>query len=205
MKPEVDQPENPLFTNGENWNMNACVGDNGGPYTLFQYSEGFFESSHETVDLIRSRAAKIDLLIYPIAFSYRHGIELMLKQLLTSMNNLLETGEGFKKRHQMSQLWGDMLELAGKYEEQLIEPEAIERAGVIIGHFDDFDPTGQVFRYPEDIKGNRHLSNHKLINVEVLQTHMKELQEILRRWYYQIEEHYGWMMDGRADMGDYYQ
>ena len=30
-KLKVDQPENPLFTNGENANMNACLGDNGGP------------------------------------------------------------------------------------------------------------------------------------------------------------------------------
>jgi hypothetical protein len=33
-KPKVAQSENPLFTNGENINMNACVGDNGGPYNL---------------------------------------------------------------------------------------------------------------------------------------------------------------------------
>lgn len=41
VKPKVDQPENPLFTNGENHQMNACVGDNGGPYNLFDYGRGF--------------------------------------------------------------------------------------------------------------------------------------------------------------------
>jgi RNA-binding protein YhbY len=39
-----------------------------------------------------------------------------------------------------------------------------------------------VFRYPEDIKGNRRLAEHKLINVEVLRDQLKELQEILERF-----------------------
>lgn len=75
VKPNVDQPGNPLFTNGENHQMNACVGDNGGPYNLFDYGRGFFEGGHAAVKSAQDYIGPVDLLVYPAAFAYRHGIE----------------------------------------------------------------------------------------------------------------------------------
>lgn len=199
MKPEVDQPANPLFTNGENHQMNACVGDNGGPYELFHYAEGFFEAGHAAVDAAKAYTAPLDFLIYPAAFSYRHAIELMLKQLVQSLHLVLETGDTFVKNHRMSALWDDVMNLTAAHGETLMDPKAVERAGVIIGHFNDFDPTGQVFRYPEGIRGNRHLSEHKLINVEVLRDYMREIQEILKAWYYEVKEFRQWQLEQLAE------
>ena len=185
-KPKVEQPENPLFTNGDNVEMNACVGDNGGPYNLFDYGRGFFDGGHAAVKSAREFVGPVDLLVYPAAFSYRHGIELYLKHLVESLNLALITGETFKKNHSMIELWREVVRLNGEIGEKLIEQEAIDRAGELIGYFDAFDPTGQVFRYPEGIKGNRHLADHKLINVEVLRDQMQELRDLLERWVYQV-------------------
>jgi hypothetical protein len=189
MKPKVDQPQNPLFTNGKNSNMNACVGDNGGPYDLFDYGKGFFEGGHAIVKAASEFVAPVDILIYPAAFAYRHAIELLLKQLAETLNVILRTGESFKKHHKMIDLWREIVKLYDATTLDLIEREAVGRVGELIGYFDAFDPTGQVFRYPEDIKGNRHLAEHKLINVEVLRDQMKELQLILERWYYQASDY----------------
>ena len=203
MKPKINQPENPLFTNGENYSMNACVGDNGGPYGLFEYGRGFFKAGHSIVKSAEVRDAPVDLAVYPAAFTYRHGIELFLKHIVVGLNIVLETGETFKKNHRMIDLWDEVVALSEKLQRRLIEQEAVKRAGVLIGYFDAFDPTGQVFRYPEDIRGNRHLADHKIINVEVLRYHMMELQDILERWVYQIEDHRHWQNDERAYYGEY--
>ena len=200
-KPEVDQPANPLFTNGENASMNACVGDNGGPYNLFDYGRGFFDGGHAAVKSAQEFVGPVDLLVYPAAFSYRHGIELYLKHLVFTLNLILETGKTFKKSHSMIQLWEAVVELNDKTEPDLFEREAIDRAGQLIGYFNAFDPTGQVFRYPEDIKGNRHLAEHKLINVEVLRDQMQELKDILEHWIYEVASYRDWQLEQRAEYG----
>ena len=198
-KPKVKQPENPLFTNGENFNMNACVGDNGGPYDLFDYGRGFFEGGHAAVQSAQNVEAPVDLIVYPAAFAYRHAIELYLKHLVLTLNLILESGETFEKNHKMIDLWKKVLELNDSTNVDLLEEEAINRAGELIGYFDAFDPTGQVFRYPEDIMGNRHLAEHKLINVEVLRDQMRELQDILERWVYHAMEHCDRQLEQEAE------
>lgn len=200
-KPEVPQPANPLFTNGENFHMNACVGDNGGPYDFFAYGRGFFEGGHAIVRAAQENVAPVDYLVYPAAFSYRHGIELLLKQLVVSLNAILENGEGYPKGHRIDKLWERIQERNEAVEAELIEREAVERAGAIIGHFHEFDPAGQVFRYPEDTDGGKHLTGYKLINVEELCGQMKELQEILERWYYQAGDIRAWQVEQTADYG----
>jgi hypothetical protein len=84
-------------------------------------------------------------------------------------------------------LWETFSQEAIKHE-QLFDPLEISLAGDIIKEFNDIDPTGQVFRYPEDIKGNAHLTGLKLINVGVLREAMNCLHELLRRWQYQFED-----------------
>lgn len=202
-KPKVNQPHNPLFTNGEVTSMNACVGDNGGPYDLFDYGKGFFSAGHAIVKSAENYADPVDLAVYPAAFSYRHGIELYLKHLVASLNIVLDTGGTFKKRHQIKDLWADVVDLGSKVKRELIEQEVIDRAGEIIGYFDALDPSGQVFRYPEDIRGNQHLAEFKLINVIVLRDQMIELQDILERWVYQIADHVDWQAEERAYHGEY--
>lgn len=55
-------------------------------------------------------------------------------------------------------------------------------AADIIEDFCQIDPTGKVFRYPEDIKGNKHLTELEVINLEVLRDGMELLHEMLERW-----------------------
>ena len=58
----------------------------------------------------------------------------------------------------------------------------------IIRDFVEIDPTGQVFRYPEDIRGHAHLSELALINVEVLGDAMRKLHGILSDWTHWLVE-----------------
>jgi hypothetical protein len=52
----------------------------------------------------------------------------------------------------------------------------------LIQEFSRIDATGEVFRYPEDGDGNKHLEGLSLINVEVLAEGMEALQELFAKW-----------------------
>ena len=77
---------NALFRNGPKPQLNACVGENGGPYDFDDYGEGFFEGAKQIIDAIKRGEWTIDILIYPAAFAYRHGIELYVKHLLKELS-----------------------------------------------------------------------------------------------------------------------
>jgi hypothetical protein len=57
------------------------VGDNGGPYDLANYTDGFFDGGHAIVNDVTGGNYNVDVLVYPAVLSYRHGIELYLKHL----------------------------------------------------------------------------------------------------------------------------
>ncbi len=81
---------NMLFRSGPDFQLNACVGTNGGPYDLRAYGQGFFEGGKAIIQAARNRAAPVDILVYPAAFSFRHGIELYLKHLLENVRSLYD-------------------------------------------------------------------------------------------------------------------
>jgi len=173
---------NQLFRAGPNPDLNACVGDNGGPYDFSDYGEGFFEGGKKIVDAIKRREWAIDILIYPAAFSFRHGIELYVKHLIAELNKHNKSGAEYQKNHLLTDNWAILIAEAKKSKLSMFKEVELDRAGKIISEFCKIDPTGQVFRYPEDIKGNPHLKNISVINVEVLETGMNEVHSLLEKW-----------------------
>ena len=84
---------NALFRPGPNASLNACVGDNGGPYDFAAYGDGFFHAGFQIVEAIKQGEWTIDILVYPAVFNFRHGIELYIKHLTILTNRLLNTGQ----------------------------------------------------------------------------------------------------------------
>ena len=56
---------NDLFKGGENYDLNACVGNNGGPYDEMDYGDGFFKGGQIIVDGAKDRKGPVDILVYP--------------------------------------------------------------------------------------------------------------------------------------------
>lgn len=89
---------NSLFRAGPQSTLNACVGTNGEPYDFGAYGEGFFEGGFQIIAAIKRGEWTIDLLIYPAAFSFRHGIELYLKHMVRVFSERAGAN-AYKKTH----------------------------------------------------------------------------------------------------------
>jgi hypothetical protein len=187
-KPAYNFTPNALFRGGPVTDYNACVGENGGPYDLIDYGKGFFDGAQEIVVAVKERNGTVDLLVYPICFSFRHGIELYVKALVQTASKFNGSKRTYQKNHSIDEYWTMIVEEFDKLDDRVIDKTEIGIAGDIIADFVQIDPTGQVFRYPEDLKGNAHLTGLKLINVEVLSDGMKMLHGLLEDWYYRLED-----------------
>jgi hypothetical protein len=123
----------------------------------------------------------IDILIYPAAFSFRHGIELYLKHMVHLFDEIANSG-AYTKTHSLQDNWSVFERQAIANKDGSFDPVELSIAKDIIDDFCNIDPTGQVFRYPEDIKGNKHLIGLGVINVEVLEDGMRVLHELFEGW-----------------------
>lgn len=144
----AEYEHNMLFRPGPDWELNAAVGDNGGPYSFRNYA---------------------DIIVYPLAYCYRHGIELYLKSLILHRPAALGQEGKIRKTHTLPEQWKLFLESAKVLDQIVLEPTIeLSLAEDIITDFSEIDKSGQTFRYPENINGERHLVNQELINVGVL-------------------------------------
>lgn len=172
---------NSLFRPGPRPTLNACVGTNGGPYDFGSYGEGFFEGGFQIIAAIERGEWTVDLLIYPAAFSFRHGIELYLKHMVCLFSEK-SGGDTYKKTHTLQDNWKEFEKQALSTNSSMFAPLELSVAKDIIDDFCNIDPSGQVFRYPEDIKGNQHLVGLGVINAEVLGDGMRVLHDLLEKW-----------------------
>jgi hypothetical protein len=67
--------------------FNACVGDNGGPYDLYDYAEAYFEATRLLLREAQKPGVLIDVIVYPVCLNFRHALELYIKYLITDLGN----------------------------------------------------------------------------------------------------------------------
>jgi hypothetical protein len=184
MKPPFKQ--NDVFKHIDGDQLNACVGNNGGPYDLYDYAKGYFEATKILLDNVQDEDNHIDLIVYPICFDFRHAIELYLKYIITDLAKVEGTAHKFKTKHTLSKNWR-----AAKSLLKLIKTtdEDVEYFEKIVSCIDEVDTTdGQTFRFPESIKGNRHLEEWSTINLPTLKAHNAKISEIAHTWHGRIED-----------------
>ena len=175
--------KNPLFGPGKNPNLNACVGNNGGPYDFSSYADGFFFAAFYNIENAAEGRWTIDLLIYPICFNLRHGLELYIKHLIVLGARFLgEDSEAFQPTHKLTDNWMKWKAIVARLPKHSIEPTTLRVAQAAIDNFVAIDPTGQAFRYPEDLAKRVHLIGVPVINIETLYDEMKKLQDIFETW-----------------------
>lgn len=183
---------NDLFRPGPNPQMNACVGENGGPYDFFDYAWGFYDAAEASIDAAIEHKAPLDVLVYPIVFCYRHALELSLKHLRKELPRLWNEPTAYATKHTFPVMWGEVQTFLQRSVHFDPDGSLVPMVDRVLKDVEEFDAGGTVFRYPEDTKGAPHLQDARIINVLVLRDAMREVREAFKHWdriRSAIEEH----------------
>ena len=110
-------------------------------------------ASSETSDL------NPDDLVFPVAYLYRHHLELILKELVRLGIRLgaLDRCEEAMGGHNLHKLWNKAKQLILQVwpDSPDTDLQAVEQ---VILEFHKLDPSGQAFRYARDKDGGQHLA-----------------------------------------------
>jgi hypothetical protein len=146
---------------------------------MLGYVEGYRKAA---VALFESTAATYtspDYLVFPIAFLWRHHVELALKDIIAVGRQLAGEPWGFPAHHRLLALWDD----ARPHIIQCGDPEAPELANVEanLREFEVIDPGADGFRYPLNRdRTARSLPNApEYVNLRILHEAMEALANFL--------------------------
>lgn len=181
--------ENDLFRGDRlNPSKNACVGDNGGRYDLFDYALGYFDASLILLRAGHQPNAIIDTLVYPACYSYRHSLELFMKWLVNEMGFALND-ETLKaaKVHDLSKNWELAVAGFARLPKRLAKPEELELMTLAIKCVSEVDPNGETFRFSDDRKDRQHLKEWRLINLTVLLSYVETTVEVMKDWQHRLD------------------
>lgn len=163
---------------GNNFNyatINSQKGINN-EHSLFLLIEGYRDASTKLLnDLLNTddiNWMKIDSLIYPIIFSFRHYLELIIKDTIRNYNlidNKISPDEiGFKKEHSILKLWSLLKDRIIKNYDNL-DKEAYNQCEIenfsvenMLNEINNIDENSFGFRYPFQTVGNGKNINSKI-------------------------------------------
>ena len=178
-----DYKQNDLFRPHQAWRLNACVGRNGGPYDFEHYALGYFRAGQRLAISLVHDQGSIDLIVYPLVFTFRQAVELAIKQLAEILPKIWGEPSQFALTHRLLDNW----EFVKGYLERhaAFSPvETVPQVDKIIRDFVEIDPNGEAFRYPSARSGALLLQDTAHINVVVFGKAMQFLEEVFDMWWY---------------------
>jgi hypothetical protein len=122
------------------------------------YLVGFQRGADMIVDAAKKDDLHPDDLFFPVAFLYRHHLELMLKELvrLGVQSGALEKCEDCMAKHNLHKLWNKVKTLIQKVWPDSAGDDLLLAVERVILEFHKLDPAGQAWRYARDKRGNVH-------------------------------------------------
>lgn len=179
----VKKRQTPLFRGGRNYRLNACAGLNGGPYDYSNYADGYFEAAQRLIESLRENERRLDCLIYPVVFNFRHGVELSLKHLNHVLPRLWGEQTPTKWTHKLTDNWASVRSYLTR-DQPSFDPDGslISFASNLVAEFAAIDPSGEVFRFPRAKSGAHFLLDYSIINVEVLDGALGQAKELFDWW-----------------------
>ncbi len=166
--------------------FNACVGGNGGPYDLYDYANGYFDATRLLLKSVGRTGSVNDLLVYPICLNFRHAVELFIKYLISDLAKLTRSNAKFRAVRSLEANWSTAVNLI-KATKLDVDPDEVKFITSIVTDIMEVDPNGNIFRYPESIKGDQHLKDLAIVNLAVVGDTFSLLFKIVEAWHFKIE------------------
>jgi len=140
-----------LFGEGELWIFNAVIR---GDRRFLAYIEGYKRAGDGIWEGIERNpsSAGVDYLVFPMIFTYRHYIELSIKDVLAEGKFLDSTFPEFPPHHKLRELW-----TMAKGTIKQIGPDVsdvdLDAMTALVDELDRLDRESFAFRYPITKKG----------------------------------------------------
>ena len=164
--------------------LNAAVGSNGGKYDLFDYANSYFDASLTLAQKVANEGIITDSVVYPICYSFRHGVELYIKYLIDDLGRLSGTWDAFKQGHSLLRNWKLAKRLLGEIK---TSDEDLNFFDNVVRDFERIDKSGMTFRYPDTIDRNPLIKDLKTINIAVMGNNCAGISEIAKDWNQKID------------------
>ena len=165
-----------LFQFADDWWCNACL--NYGVDSWELYAIGYKDAADALCESVFKTGRHADSFIYPIAFLYRHYLELRLKEVIAAGQALLDQTPDLKHIHKIDVLWRSCRKILEEVwpDSPRDDLDAVENC---IRQFSQVDPESMSFRYPITKDGTATLPNLQHINVRNLKEVMARISSLL--------------------------
>ncbi len=169
--------ESPLFRGAPDWYYNACV--NQGLAPRWAYTEGY----HRAVEILAQHLADerrdLDVLVYPLIYLARHGIELRLKEVIRFAALVRGENATAEFKHSLGALWQDArVQVVELFPDD--DPAQLAPVGAFVNELSRVDKASTAFRYPTDRNGEPSLDTTiRLINIRVFVEQYEEAAKLL--------------------------
>jgi hypothetical protein len=141
------------------------------------YIEGYRLAAEFLIERVANTAFDQDFLVYPICFLYRHYVELSLKDIIGTGQELVDEDSAPPGGHELQKLWVKArLHIEREFSG---ETSQLTRADELIAELADTDATSQTFRYRVDNRGRPHLAGQEVLNLGQFAEAMRELSRFL--------------------------
>jgi hypothetical protein len=142
-------------------------------------ARGFREVADMAVEASRDRSGHPDRFFYPVAFLYRHYLELQLKYIISLGGRLFQREVKGLAIHDLDKLWKEaraiILEVWPTTKPRVLKP--IDQA---MKEFHQVDPSGQEFRYDKKVSGDRSLLRApRIIDLDNIAEQMAAVSKLL--------------------------
>jgi hypothetical protein len=179
--------QNSIF-DGNAWDEEtACIGKNGGSFTLTRDSkiaDGFAENVELIYSALIKRDGTADTLVYPLYFSARHYTELSIKVITRIANEVQRIRSGVKSSipriHDICSLYPTMENLLLKTDRRF--KEALKECQDILPLLNDFseDKQGDLFRYTfGKTDADVHLDQYSRFSTSLFVEHFRKVRMTL--------------------------
>ena len=163
-----------VFDQDGDWWKLACLDYTHVSTRFGFYTEGYKVAADIAVENAISTRSSMDMLVFPIAFLYRHFLELALKETIGIARKYLGIAGSFPTNHNLHNLWHvcrPLLEEAFSSS----PPEDLDNVQSIILQYATKDPLSTLFRYPVDKDGRASRIDSARLNLENLKEVMDGL------------------------------
>nr|WP_321456103.1 hypothetical protein [uncultured Cohaesibacter sp.] len=191
--------------NSADWKLNACIEHYG--EVNHAYKAGFRKAALQLTEKVCKEPVYQDYMIYPIAFLYRHHIELMLKDIFRLAVDLLEVSISGRQeknlgRHDLAKLWSMIRPLLDpacqKAGESPLPASDLDGIDAYMRQLNEHDPNGESFRYSRSRDDTRTLGSDVVhINIRSFAFAMEKLSD----YFDGLENWLAMLVDGRSEAG----